>query len=87
MYAIRSYYVVEILRSLPELHWPTALIGLFSFAVIYGLRRFRPHAPAGLIALLLTSLAIWYFELVITSYSIHYTKLYESTWRVTRPMR
>lgn len=55
--------LVEILRSLPQLHWPTALIGLFSFGVIYGLRRFRPHAPAGLLALVLTSLAIWFFEL------------------------
>jgi len=55
--------LVEIVRSLPQLHWPTTLVGLFSFAVIYGLKRYRPHAPAGLLALVITSLAIWWFEL------------------------
>jgi SulP family sulfate permease len=55
--------LVEIARTLPQLHWPTTLIGVFSFAVIYGLRRYRPHVPAGLTALVLSTLAIWYFEL------------------------
>jgi SulP family sulfate permease len=55
--------LVEIARTLPQIHWPTALIGIFSFVVIYGLKRYRPHFPAGLLALVLTSLAIWWFEL------------------------
>jgi SulP family sulfate permease len=55
--------LVEIVRTLPQFHWPTALIGLFSFAVIYGLKHYRPHLPAGLLALVLTSGAIWFFEL------------------------
>lgn len=55
--------LVEIVRALPEFHWPTALIGVFSFAVIYGLKRYRPQLPAGLVALVLTSTLIWYFEL------------------------
>lgn len=55
--------LVEIVGALPRLHWPTALVGAFSFVVIYGLKRYRPHAPAGLLALVLTSLAIWLFDL------------------------
>jgi SulP family sulfate permease len=55
--------LVEIIRALPQFHWPTALIGIFSFTVIYGLKHFQPHAPAALLALVLTSLAIWLFEL------------------------
>jgi len=55
--------LIEIARSLPQLHGPTALVGVFSFAVIYGLKRFRAHLPAGLLALLATSLAVWLFEL------------------------
>lgn len=55
--------LLEIARALPQLHWPTTLIGLFSFAVIYGLKRYRPHVPAGLLALAATTLIIWFFEL------------------------
>lgn len=55
--------LVEIARSLPQLHWPTTLVGVFTFTVIYGLKRYQPHVPAGLGALVLATLAIWYFEL------------------------
>ena len=55
--------LAEIARSLPQMHLPTTLIGLFSFAVIYGLKRYRPHVPAGLLALVATTLAIWFFNL------------------------
>jgi SulP family sulfate permease len=62
--------LAEIARSLPQLHWPTTLIGIFSFAVIYGLKRYRPHVPAGLTALGLTTLAIWFFELHETGIAV-----------------
>lgn len=55
--------LVEIVRTLPEFHWPTALTGAFSFAVIYGLKRYRPRIPASLMALVVTSVAIYVFEL------------------------
>jgi SulP family sulfate permease len=55
--------LIEIVRSLPAFHWPTALTGIFSFAVIYGLKHYQPRVPASLLALVVTSLAIWYFEL------------------------
>jgi len=55
--------LVEIVQTLPEFHWPTALTGLFSFAVIYGLKRYQPRVPASLLALVVTSLLIWFFEL------------------------
>ena len=55
--------LLEILRGLPGFHWPTALIGLSSFIVIYGLKRYRPQLPAGLLALVSTSLVIYFFGL------------------------
>jgi len=55
--------LVDIVRTLPEFHWPTALTGVFSFAVIYGLKRYQPRIPASLLALVVTSAAIYFFEL------------------------
>jgi SulP family sulfate permease len=62
--------LVEIAHSLPQMHWPTTMIGIFSFAVIYGLKRYRPHVPAGLLALVLATLAIWLFELHETGVAV-----------------
>jgi SulP family sulfate permease len=55
--------LVEIVRTLPEFHWPTALTGVFSFAIIYGLKHYQPRIPASLLALVLASVAIYVFEL------------------------
>lgn len=55
--------LIEILRTLPAFHWPTALTGIFSFAVIYGLKHYQPRVPASLLALVVTSAVIWFFEL------------------------
>jgi len=55
--------LLEIIRGLPGFHWPTTLIGLFSFILIYGLKRYRPQLPAGLLALVSTSLVIYFFNL------------------------
>ena len=40
-------------------HWPTVLMAVFSFAVILGVRRWRPRLPAVLIAVALATLASW----------------------------
>ena len=55
--------LIEIASELINFHWPTALIGFAAFGFIYGLKRIRPQLPAGLVALAVTSLAVWYFEL------------------------
>ena len=91
MYAIRSYYVVFIIffgylyyRIIGE---STALVstGLISFVAasqfapsliggLYWRRANHLGASTGLIC----GFVIWFYTLVITSYSIHYTKLYEA---------
>ena len=55
--------VVEIARELTHFHWPTTVIGVASFALIYGLRRYRPQLPAGLLALVISSGLVYFFEL------------------------
>ncbi len=55
--------LLEIVRSLASIHPATAAIGVFSFIVIYGLKRFNPKLPAGLIALALAATVIYLFEL------------------------
>ena len=55
--------LIEIVRTLPAFHWPTALVGIFSFAVIYGLKHYQPRVPASLLALVVTSLVVWLFGL------------------------
>ncbi|QTA90716.1 SulP family inorganic anion transporter [Desulfonema magnum] len=55
--------LLEILKGVPSLHASTALIGVISFAIIYGLKRIRPAFPASLLALLLTTSAVYFFNL------------------------
>ena len=48
-----SFYMItaEILRQLPETHWPSLGLGLGTILVIALVRRFRPHWPAALIGM------------------------------------
>jgi len=55
--------LLGILKGIPSVHGPTALVGLISFAIIYGLKRIRPNFPAGLLALMLTTWAVYFFNL------------------------
>ena len=50
--------LLEILRSVPELHGLTLLIGAVAFAIIYGAKRYKPNFPAGLVALALATLTV-----------------------------
>jgi len=53
----------EIVRGLPSLHIPTFAVGLVAFAIIYGIKRYRPNFPAGLLALIVTSGVLAVFQL------------------------
>ena len=55
--------LLGILKGLPSIHSLTALVGIVSFAIIYGLKRIRPAFPAGLLALALMTSAVYYFNL------------------------
>lgn len=49
---------VEILIRVPKIHIPTLILGLLTFVLIYGLKRYRRHLPAGLIAIVLATIAV-----------------------------
>jgi len=55
--------LLELLKGLPELHIFTFAVGFVAFAIIYGLKKYRPNFPAGLVALILTSVAVALFQL------------------------
>ncbi len=40
-------------------HWPTLLMGLFAFGIMYGLRRYFPRAPNVLVAVAAATLISW----------------------------
>jgi len=40
-------------------HWPTLAMGLFAFAIMYGLKRFGPRLPNVLVAVVVTTLISW----------------------------
>lgn len=48
-----------VLEQIRETHLPTLAMGLSAFALMYGLRRYRPKLPGVLIAVLLTTLLSW----------------------------
>ena len=55
--------LLELLKGLPSLHIMTFAVGFVAFAIIYGIKRYRPNFPAGLIALVLCSVAVALFQL------------------------
>jgi SulP family sulfate permease len=55
-------FLAEI-HKLPLLHIPTLIIGVVAFVIIYGLKRVNPNIPAGLVALLLTTGAVFVLKL------------------------
>jgi len=41
------------------IHWPTLLMGIFAFAIMYGLKILAPRVPNVLVAVVLTTLISW----------------------------
>lgn len=55
--------LLELLIGLPTLHILTFAVGVVAFAIIHGTKRYRPNFPAGIVALVLTSVAVVLFQL------------------------
>ncbi|MFH1490995.1 MAG: sulfate permease, partial [Pseudomonadota bacterium] len=55
--------LMELVKGLHKLHLPTFLVGLVAFAIIYGIKKFRPNFPAALLALIVTSGLVIAFQL------------------------
>ncbi|MBW2205895.1 MAG: sulfate permease [Deltaproteobacteria bacterium] len=58
-----SQMFVEIVKGLPKVDVLTCGIGITAFIIIYGMKKYRPNYPAGLIALVLTSVCVILFQL------------------------
>jgi SulP family sulfate permease len=50
--------LLEIVTTLPQLHWPTLLIGCVAYALIDGIKRIRPNFPSSIVALIVTTVAV-----------------------------
>jgi SulP family sulfate permease len=55
--------LVDIAKNLFNLHIFTFVVGAVAFGIIHGIKKFRPHFPAGLLALVVTTSAVWLFQL------------------------
>ncbi len=43
---------IELFKALPQIHWTTFVIGFAAFIFIFTLKRYKPNAPASLIAII-----------------------------------
>jgi SulP family sulfate permease len=57
------HQLLDIVTSLPWLHPLTMMLGIAAFAIIYGVKRVRPAFPASIAALVLTTIATYFFQL------------------------
>lgn len=55
--------LLEIFHSLASIHFPTLIIGILAFVIIYGLKRYNQRIPAGLIALVISTIGVALFNL------------------------
>ena len=55
--------IIEIVKSLTTVHLPTIAIGVIALAIIYGVQKMRKNLPAGLIAMVITTLAVVLLDL------------------------
>ncbi|MFC1857899.1 SulP family inorganic anion transporter [Thermodesulfobacteriota bacterium] len=50
--------IMAVVKELPNIHFPTCILGIVAFIIIYGLKRWNKNIPAGLIALVVTTVAV-----------------------------
>ena len=55
--------LLEIVRKLPSTHIPTFVMGLAAFSIIYFIKKYRPNFPSGLLAIVITSIVVFAFQL------------------------
>jgi len=55
--------LVAIGQALPGLHWPTLGIGVLALVIIYGIKKFKPNFPGALVALVVTTLIVYFLKL------------------------
>ncbi len=55
--------LLELLRGLTSIHILTFAVGVAAFSIIYIMKRYKPNLPAGIVALVSTSVAVVLFQL------------------------
>ena len=55
--------ILEVIQSISELHWPTALIGILSVVIIFSIKKISKKIPAALIVVVLGILVVYSFKL------------------------
>ena len=55
-------FVINTIREAMEhTHWPTLGMAVIAFAIMYGVRHYKPRLPAVLIAVIVTTILAWLF--------------------------
>ena len=55
-------FVINTVRAAMEhTHWPTFGMAVIAFAIIFGVRRYKPTLPSVLIAVIVTTILAWLF--------------------------
>jgi SulP family sulfate permease len=55
-----EHFIIDIwgvLQQIGETHWPTLIMGVSAFAIMWGLKKFAPKLPGVLIAVVVTTIA------------------------------
>ena len=52
-----------VIKHLPDIHWLSLLVGLFSLILVLALKHWLPLVPGSLVAVILSILAVWLFGL------------------------
>ncbi len=55
--------LLEMIQSISDLHWPTALIGILSVILIFSIKKLSKKIPAALIVVVLGILVVYFFQL------------------------
>ncbi|MFC1532990.1 SulP family inorganic anion transporter, partial [Thermodesulfobacteriota bacterium] len=55
--------LLELVKSLPDIHYQTFVIGILAIGIIFGVQKYRKNLPAGLIAMVVAALIVWFFKL------------------------
>ena len=55
--------ILEMIHTFSDLHWPTALIGILSIILIYGIKKLNKKIPSALVVVVLGILVVYAFHL------------------------
>jgi len=56
-----EFVINTITAATEQTHWPTLGMALIAFAIMYGVRHYKPKLPAVLIAVIVTTILAWLF--------------------------